>query len=407
MTTSLSSTFRPEYDAVVVGARCAGASTAMLLARAGLRVLAVDRDREGSDTVSTHALMRGGVVQLARWRLIDRLRATGTPAIRTATFHYGDEALAVPIKPRDGVDALFAPRRTVLDPILVDAARAAGAQVVHGAALAELVRGASGRVEGAVIESVDGSRARVAARIVIGADGLRSRVARLVGAPTEREGRHASGVVYGHWSGVEVEGYHWHYSPGVSAGAIPTSDGRTCVFVAIPPRRLLDALPGGVDALYREVMAEAAPGLAAALGSARLDAKLRPFPGTRGFMRRAWGPGWALVGDAGYFKDPITAHGITDALRDAELLARAIVRDTDGALAGYQAARDAASLGLFEVTDRVASFDWDLEEAKEQHKLLARHMASEAEMLGALGEPLESEVPSLRGDAAAFARAAS
>jgi 2-polyprenyl-6-methoxyphenol hydroxylase-like FAD-dependent oxidoreductase len=407
VTTSLSSTFRPEYDAVVVGARCAGASTAMLLARAGLRVLAVDRDREGSDTVSTHALMRGGVVQLARWGLIDRLRATGTPAIRTATFHYGDEALAVPIKPRDGVDALFAPRRTVLDPLLVDAARAAGAQVVHGAALAELVRSASGRVEGAVIESVDGSRARVAARIVIGADGLRSRVARLVGAPIEREGLHATGVVYGHWSGVEVEGYHWHYLPGVSAGAIPTSDERTCVFVAIPPRRLLDALPGGVDALYREVMAEAAPGLAAALGSAPLDAKLRPFPGTRGFMRRAWGPGWALVGDAGYFKDPITAHGITDALRDAELLARAIVRDTDGALAGYQAARDAASLGLFEVTDRVASFDWDLEEAKEQHKLLARHMASEAEMLGALGEPLESEVPSLRGDAAAFARAAS
>jgi 2-polyprenyl-6-methoxyphenol hydroxylase-like FAD-dependent oxidoreductase len=391
MTTRIPTTLRSRYDAIVVGARCGGASTAMLLARAGLSVLAVDRDREGSDTISTHALMRGGVVQLVRWGLIERIRAAGTPAIRAATFHYGDEAVAVPVKPRDGADALYAPRRTVLDPILVDAARAAGAEVVHGAALADLVRGASGRVEGAVIESLDGSRARVAARIVIGADGLRSRVARLVGAPIEREGRHASGVVYGHWSSVNVDGYHWYYRPGVSAGAIPTSDGCTCAFVAVPPPRLLDALPGGVDALYREVMAEAAPELAAVLRSARLDAKLQPFPGTRGFMRRAWGPGWALVGDAGYFKDPITAHGITDALRDAELLARAVVRGTDGALADYQEARDTVALGLFEVTDRVASFEWDLDEAREQHRLLARHMASEVEMLAALGAPMEAE----------------
>ncbi len=384
MTTSSSSSIRPEYDALVVGARCAGAATAMLLARAGLRVLAVDRAREGSDTISTHALMRGGVLQLVRWGLIDRLRATSTPAVRSATFHYGEEALPFAVKPRDGVDALYAPRRTVLDPLLVDAARAAGAQVVHGAALAGVVRGSSGRVEGAVIETLDGGRARVAARIVIGADGARSRAARLVSAHTERAGRHACGVVYGHWSGLEVEGYHWYYRPGVSAGAIPTGDGRTCVFAALPRPRLLDALPGGVDAVYREVLAEAAPDLAAALGSARLDAKLQPFPGIPGFMRRAWGPGWALVGDAGYFKDPITAHGITDALRDAELLARAVVSGTEAALAGYQSARDAASVELFEVTDRIASFAWDLEEAKGLHRQLARHMASEVELLGAL-----------------------
>jgi len=385
--TSICTTLRPEYDAIVVGARCAGASTAMLLARAGLRVLAVDRAREGSDTISTHALMRGGVLQLVRWGLIDRVQATGTPAVRAATFHYADEALAVPIKPRDGVDALYAPRRTLLDPILVDAARAAGAQVVHGIALAELVRGESGRAEGAVLEGIDGSRARVVAPIVIGADGVRSRVARLVDAPTERRGRHACGVVYGYWSGLEVDGYHWYYQPGVSVGAIPTSDDRTCVFVAMPPPRLLDALPGGVDALYGQVLAEAAPDLAAALGSARLDGKLQPFTGIPGFMRRSWGPGWALVGDAGYFKDPITAHGITDALRDAELLARAVASGSEAALAGYQAARDAASLELFEVTDRIASFEWDLDEAKAQHKLFARAMAREVELLGGLEAP--------------------
>jgi flavin-dependent dehydrogenase len=152
----------------------------------------------------------------------------------------------------------------------------------------------------------------------------------------------------------------------------------------MPPRRFTAELPGGIEAMYHRVLGESAPELAGAVRGARLDAKLRPFAGVRGFLRRAWGPGWALVGDAGYFKDPSTAHGITDALRDAELLARAVARGTDAALAGYQSSRDAAALGLFEVTDRIASFDWDLEEAKSAHVVLARHMAAEVELLESL-----------------------
>ena len=372
------------YDAVVVGARVAGAATAMLLARAGMRVLAVDRARLGEDALSTHALMRGAVLQLHRWGLLGAVQAEGTPPIRSATFHYADEEIPVAIKPRDGIDALYAPRRTVLDPLLVRAAAAAGARVVHGVAAVDLVRDARGRVAGAVLAGPDGRPARVEAPIVIGADGIRSPIARLAGAPVERAGRSASAVMYGHFEGLALDGYHWYYRPGASAGAIPTNDGRSCVFVALPPARFLRELPGGTSSMFRRVLAEVAPALARGVDGARLDAKLRSFPGTPGFLRRAWGPGWALVGDAGYFKDPVTAHGITDALRDAELLARAIVAGTDEALAAYQAVRDELSLGLFEVTDRVASFVWDLDQAKRDHHLLAQHMAGEADVLLAL-----------------------
>jgi flavin-dependent dehydrogenase len=376
-------TLHPEYDVLVVGARCAGASTALLLARAGLRVLVAERGEAGADTLSTHALMRGGVLQLRRWGLLPAV-AAAAPAIRAATFHYAGEAVEVAVKPRDGVDALYAPRRTALDPILVEAARAAGARLVHGLAAVDLVRDRSGRVAGAVLQRPDGARTPVAARLVVGADGLRSRVAALAGAATEHAGRHAAAVIYGHWSGLAVEGYHWHYRPGASVGAIPTGGGRTCVFVALPSRRFARELPGGVGTLYHRVLSEAAPELARAIAGGELEAKLRPFAGVPGFARRAWGPGWALVGDAGCFRDPITAHGITDALRDAELLARAVARGTDAALARYQAERDEAARGILEVSDRLASFAWDLDEVKELHRALARHMAREAELLAAL-----------------------
>jgi 2-polyprenyl-6-methoxyphenol hydroxylase-like FAD-dependent oxidoreductase len=241
---------------------------------------------------------------------------------------------------------------------------------------------------------------------VIGADGLRSRVASLAGAPVTRAGRHASAVVYGYWSGLELDGYHWHYRPGVSAGAIPTNDGRTCLFVAMPSRRFAEEVPRGVGALYGRVLSEAAPEHADAVSRARLDGKLRPFAGATGIVRRAWGPGWALVGDAGCFRDPITAHGITDALRDAELLARAVMRGTDAALAGYEAARDEAALELFELSDAIASFAWDLDRVKELHQALTRQMASEVDMLRALDRaPLADRDPSPGRPALPAARA--
>ena len=369
------------YDAVVVGARCAGAATAMLLARQGLSVLLVERDRHGADTLSTLALMRAGVLELYRWGLVDRVRAAGTPPITSTSFIYGDETITVPIKSRNGVDALFAPRRTLIDALLADAALDSGADVVYGARLVDLERASDGRVIGAVIEERGGAVRRVGAGIVIGADGLWSTVVRLVGPATYREGRHSCGVVYTFWPGLENARSRWYYRPGVAVGAIPTNGGDACVFVATPQARFHAEIRTDMEAGYRRVLAECAPELAAEVAEKTPSERLRGFAGQPGLMRQSHGPGWALVGDAGYFKDPITAHGISDALRDAELLARAVGRGSDRALAEYQSTRDELSRELFEITDEIAGFEWDFDRLKVLHHNLSKTMNREVEAL--------------------------
>jgi flavin-dependent dehydrogenase len=180
------------YDALVVGARCAGAATAMLMARRGMRVLAVDRGGYGTDTLSTHALMRGGVLQLHRWGVLPRLAETATPPVRSVTFHYGGEdPVVVPVRPADGVDALYAPRRTVLDALLADAAAEAGAEVRHGVTVTRLCRDDGGRVTGVVARRHHGPEFTVRARFVVGADGARSGLAAAVGATAYAAGRRA------------------------------------------------------------------------------------------------------------------------------------------------------------------------------------------------------------------------
>lgn len=369
------------YDAIVAGARVAGASTAMLMARAGMRVLVVDPVPAGRDTLSTHALMRGGVLQLHRWGVLGRIREAGTPLIATTTFHYGDEEIAIPIKPKDGVDGLYAPRRTVLDHALVDAALEAGAEVVHGWAVSGLLSDRLGRVTGATITSADGRSIEVGADLVVGADGLNSKVARLVGAPVDYEVPHATACLYGYWPRLDLDGYHWHYALGAGAGVIPTNDDLACVFVSVRPERFRAERREGLPGLFRQAVTSSFPALAARLERTGHEPKLRAFAGSTTRLRRATGSGWALVGDAGYFKDPLTAHGITDALRDAELLARAAAIGTREALSAYQRTRDQLSKGLMRVTSRIASLHWSLEEVKELHLQLSREMASEMELI--------------------------
>jgi 2-polyprenyl-6-methoxyphenol hydroxylase-like FAD-dependent oxidoreductase len=230
------------YDAVVIGARVAGAATAMLLARAGHRVLMVDRGRYGTDTLSTHALMRGAVVQLHRWNLLRAVIESDTTPVRQATFFYGDESLPVPIAPRDGIDALYAPRRYVLDQLLVDAADAAGADIVYGVRVKGLLRSDSGSVIGVELEDASGHVHHVTSSVVVGADGMRSAVAQMVGAETYRAGQHASGTMYGHWSGLDVEGYGWYFVPGISAAAIPTNGGQVVSRYRCPAQNSLVCL---------------------------------------------------------------------------------------------------------------------------------------------------------------------
>jgi flavin-dependent dehydrogenase len=369
------------YDAVVAGARCAGAATAMLLAREGLRVLVVDRGRYATDTLSTHALMRGAVAQLAHWGLLAPIEAAPTPVVRTTSFHYAEREVRVAIRARDGVAGLVAPRRILLDRVLVDAARAAGAEVVYGVRVSDLVRGTGGRVAGVVIEDGDGNLSRVLCDVVVGADGLHSTVARLAGAEAYAVGRHAGGVVYGYFEGLPNDGYHWHFRPGASAGRIPTGDGLTCVFAGTTARRFQDQVGRDVAAGFARVLAEAAPELGAAVAAARRDGSLRGTAGQTGVLRRPVGAGFALVGDAGCYKDPITAHGITDALRDAELAAEAIVEGSPAAFARYHATRDALARGIFELSDRIASFEWDLEGLERLHLALSDEMKREVAAL--------------------------
>jgi flavin-dependent dehydrogenase len=298
----------------------------MLLARHGLRVLVVDRSRYGADTLSTHALMRGGVLQLHRWNLLERVIEAGTPPVRRTTFVYRTERVGITIKPSYGVDALYAPRRTVLDPILVDGATAAGAEIHYGITVTGVRHDDSGRVAGIVGRDQRGRAFAVDAAIVVGADGARSTIANGVDAPIERAGSGATAVVFGYWTGLDADGYEWIYRRNTAAGIIPTNDDQACVFAAASPARIG---AGGLDVL-REILADAAPDVAARVDAATAPAGVRSFKGRPGFIRRSWGSGWALVGDAGYWKDPISVHGLTDALRDAELLTRAIASTEPG-----------------------------------------------------------------------------
>jgi flavin-dependent dehydrogenase len=235
-----------------------------------------------------------------------------------------------------------------------------------------------------ILEERGGSRHEIHADIVIGADGLRSAVARHVEAPVSRQGRHACGVVYAFWRGVGADETRWHYRPGVSVGVIPTNDDASCIFVATAAAEFRDRFQSDMEAGYRRRLSDCVPALGEELAGRSPVERFRGFPGNPGVIRRSHGPGWALVGDAGYFKDPITAHGITDALRDAEFLARAVSRASDRALAEYQSSRDELSRELFDVTDMVAAFDWDLETLKTLHLRLSRAMNAEVEALLAL-----------------------
>jgi len=367
--------FRSSYDVVVVGARAAGAATAMLLARAGASVILLERGVRGADTLSTLALMRGGVLQLSRWGLVGDLIAAGTPPIRTTSFYYGDERVEIPIKARDGVDALLAPRRTVLDTVLGDAAQAAGADVAFRVRVRDLLRDRTGRVMGVVCESAGRTRS-ISSSVVVGADGVDSTVAARVGAMPYRVARNASAVIYRLIPGQMFEGYQWHYRPGANVGVIPTNHGETVVFAAAPQWRFMAELRRDLRAGFDAVVREVAPALADTIDSSASGA-VHGFAGHRGFLRPAWGPGWALVGDAGYFKDPITAHGLTDALRDAGEVARAILAGTDAALARWQTVRDGLSMPLFGLTDEIASFSWDLTRLRALHRSLSEEMGRE------------------------------
>jgi flavin-dependent dehydrogenase len=383
-----------DYDVVVVGARVAGASTALLLARAGLRVGLVDRSRYASDTVSTHALMRAGVMQLSRWGLLGQVVSAGTPAIRSAQFHYGDEnIIRVPISPHAGVDALYAPRRYLLDRLLVDAAEDAGAHVLHQTTVTTLRRDTKGRIHGVSAVTRDGRAMHLPARMTVGADGIRSTIAALVGAPVLRRGQHASAILYRYLTGLHAESYEWAYGRGAAAGLIPTNNDQTCVFVSTTPTRMRALRRDGTQHAFTTLLARAAPTLVDRVAPGSRASRVHGWGGAPGHVRQSWGPGWALVGDAGYFKDPITTHGITNALRDAELLSAQILQSLSGRLPEtiarwrYEETRDRLSHELFTATEDVASYDWDTDVLPSLLHRVSAAMNHEVDYLQAMPDP--------------------
>jgi flavin-dependent dehydrogenase len=348
-----------EYDAIAVGARCAGSPVAMLLARNGYKVLAVDRAAFPSDTISTHLVHPPGVAALRRWGLLDRLIATGCPPIHTYALDMGPFVIAG--RPgRADEPVAYAPRRTVLDKLLVDAAAEAGAEVREGFVVESLARDPGGRVVGIRGRDRGGRAITERARVVIGADGLHSVVARDV-APEEYHVRPPlQAGYYSYWSGLPMDGRFEGYDRGDRTWAAwPTNDDLTLVIVGWPIAQF-EANKAEIERHYLEAF-ERAPAFRDRVRGARRTDRFAGMA-VPNFFRKPYGPGWALVGDAGYNKDFITAQGITDAFRDAEACARALhetftgARAYDEAMADWQSARDEQVLGVYEFTCEFASY---------------------------------------------------
>ena len=241
-------------------------------------------------------------------------------------------------------------------------------------------RDGGGRVRGIVA----GGLGRVEADIVVGADGLHSTVARLVGAAPIHQGRYSGAVLYSYWENLPAEGFYWRFRPGIGLGIIPTNNAACCVFVAVPSDRFANEVRGDAAAAYDRLLREAAPELSGRFDEARRVEQIRGFGGHRGFIRAGSGPGWALVGDAANFKDPITAHGITDALRDAELLARAIIDGSASAFASYESLRLELSRTLFDLTDEIASLARSDADMQALHRAFSAEMSREVRALASL-----------------------
>ena len=378
-------------DVVVVGARCAGAATAMLLARMGHQVVLVDRSRVLHDTVSTHGIARGGIVQLSRWGLLGAVLSSGAPAVRQVTFRVGDHETTRTIKGRAGVDLLVAPRRHVLDPLLVQAAEDAGATVRLGVTVTGVERDAAVQVRGVRGIDASGGDVVLTARVVVGADGVRSAMAGHFGAPVLATRSRDSATFYTYARDTGAVGYEFHVADGAMAGAFPTHGDEACVWLCASRGAIEPVRSAGADraaALVRAI-SSVSPTLGHRLGWGGVTAPVRGVVGLPNHVRRAAGPGWALVGDAGYHRDPVTGHGITDAFRDAELLAGSLDRALRGevtdaqALQDYQRSRDDALREVFALTCELAAYP-PAERFVALQKQLSDALEAEADALAAL-----------------------
>ena len=342
------------YDAIVIGARCAGSPTAMLLARKGYRVLIVDRARFPSDTVSTHIIWPHGAELMDRWGLLDRLADTGCPPIaRKMKFDVGPFALVGGVTDANSGRGGFCPRRTILDKMLVDAAQESGAELREDVTVDDLTRDGD-RVTGIRGRTPSGGRVDEKSKIVIGADGTHSFVARSVGTP-EYDARPALATYYyTYYSGFDAEDVEQYVRDYQGAACFPTHDNLTLIAGVWPSDKFQEVradIEGSIDRVF-----QLAPEAHRRLKAAKREERWVGTAGVPNFFRKPFGPGWALVGDAAYSKDPITAQGISDAFVDADNLASAIDAAFSGRgqledeLRGYASRRDERVKPLYDFT---------------------------------------------------------
>jgi 2-polyprenyl-6-methoxyphenol hydroxylase-like FAD-dependent oxidoreductase len=347
------------FDAIVVGARCAGSPMAMLLAGRGYRVLAADRATFPSDTVSTHILHPLGVKALSGWGILDRLAATGCPPIHTYAFDFGPFTLAGAPGTADAPVA-YCPRRTILDRLLVDAAAQSGAEIREGFAVEEIVI-EDGRAVGITGRSKHGGSITERAQVVVGADGRRSFVAEAVRPEQYDERPPLLAGYYTYWSGLPMDGrFETYIGDKRGFAAAPTHDDLTMVIVGWPYAEFARNKQDIEGSYWKTI--ELAPAFAERLRGATREAR---YAGAAvpNYFRTPFGLGWALVGDAGYNRDFITAQGIMDAFHDAELCASALdsalsgARPFDAAMLEYQRARDARVKAMYEFTFQLATLE--------------------------------------------------
>jgi 2-polyprenyl-6-methoxyphenol hydroxylase-like FAD-dependent oxidoreductase len=375
------------YDAIVVGARCAGSPTAMLLARRGYQVLLVDRATFPSDTMSTHFIHPPGIAQLKRWGLLERVAASNCPPFLNMSLDFGSFVLTGSPPPTDGVAEHYCPRRTVLDEILVGAAVEAGAELREGFSVQEILMEGE-RVRGIRGRSIAGASVKKEARIVVGADGMRSLVARAVEAPEYNAKPTLACAYYTYWSGVPVKEAEIYPRDRWMIIAFPTNDDLVCTFMEWP-REEFHSVRTDIEGNFLKKL-DSTPGLAERIRSGKREAN---FVGTGvlpNFFRKPYGTGWALVGDAGYHKDPYMALGITDAFRDAELLADAIDggfsghRPLEEALAAYEQQRNAAAMPAYEFNSQLASLQPRPPEMQQLFAALRENQAETDRFVGAV-----------------------
>jgi 2-polyprenyl-6-methoxyphenol hydroxylase-like FAD-dependent oxidoreductase len=380
------------YDAIVIGARCAGSPTAMLLAQKGYHVLLLDRAHFPSDTLSTHNIQVPGSAALQRWGLLDAVIQTNCPPVHGAAFHSGPVVIRGNFPAMDGVNTVICPRRTILDPLLAEAAVVAGVELREDVIVEDLL------FDG---EQVVGIRGRTKshngkgellfeerARLVIGADGKHSQVAKVVRAPEYHTFPARSCAYYTYWSGLDLSGGEMYALPQVTLGIWPTNNGLAMIYSGYPIQQF-GRIRTDIEGAFWSSAAQV-PGLTERLRAGRPADRFYGTADLPAFYRAPFGPGWALVGDAGMTQDPLTGLGIGNAFRDAERMVRAVDAALSGqqlyeaAMTQYQRERDKATLPAYDFTAQLATFEPPSIEQRTLFAALSDNQAAADQFFGVL-----------------------